>query len=91
HNLATDGVFGEMHLILCRNVLIYFDRPLQDRVLGLFHESLVPGGYLCLGTSEILKFSAFEDHFDPIVEDARLYRKQRFPDPPTPLTGEFVL
>jgi chemotaxis protein methyltransferase CheR len=49
HNLVSDGVFGEMHLIVCRNVLIYFRNPLQDRVLRLFRDSLGRGGYLCLG------------------------------------------
>ncbi|MDB5563406.1 MAG: CheR-type protein glutamate methyltransferase, partial [Hyphomicrobiales bacterium] len=49
HNLVSDGVFGEMNLICCRNVLIYFDKTLQDRVLAKFVESLRHGGFLCLG------------------------------------------
>ena len=57
HNLATDGVFGEMHLILCRNVLIYFDRDLQSRVLSLFQNSLPYNGFLCLGSKETIHFS----------------------------------
>jgi chemotaxis protein methyltransferase CheR len=56
HNLATDGVFGEMHLVMCRNVLIYFDRPLQNHVLGLFRSSLRHNGFLCLGSRETLDF-----------------------------------
>ena len=57
HNLASDSVFGDMHLVFCRNVLIYFNRELQNRALGLFTESLVHGGFLCLGTKEDLRFS----------------------------------
>lgn len=63
HNLVTDGVFGEMNVIVCRNVLIYFNRELQNKVLGLFYESLVPGGILCLGTKESLAFSPYNDKF----------------------------
>lgn len=77
HNLVTDGVFGEMHLIICRNVLIYFDRDLQDRVVGLFVDSLCPGGFLCLGSKESLKFSKHADTFEPIVESEKIYRKRR--------------
>lgn len=76
HNLETDSVFGEMHLILCRNVLIYFDRELQDRVFGLFCESLVRGGFLCLGTKETLAFSGVKDRFEPVDEKARIYQKR---------------
>ncbi|MGZ3885261.1 MAG: CheR family methyltransferase [Bacteroidia bacterium] len=57
HNLVSDGSFNEFNLILCRNVLIYFDPPLQNRVLGLFDDSLSRLGYLCLGTKESLRFS----------------------------------
>ena len=52
HNLVSDNVFSEMHLIVCRNVLIYFNKTLKTRVIELFNQSLVPGGYLCLGTKE---------------------------------------
>lgn len=76
HNLVTDSVFGEMHLIICRNVLIYFDKALQDRVLNLFCDSLVHGGILCLGTKESLKFSTVGNRFQTIDEDARIYRKK---------------
>ena len=57
HNLVTDGVFSEVHLILCRNVLIYFNRALQNRVLELFHASLLHGGFLALGSKESLHSS----------------------------------
>ncbi len=77
HNLVTDGVFGEMNLILCRNVLIYFNRQLQNRVLKLFHDSLCPGGYLCLGSKESLKFTDMEDRFEPIAGQEKIYRKKR--------------
>lgn len=74
HNLATDEVFSEMHLVLCRNVLIYFDRPLQSRVLDLLKRSLVRRGYLCLGTKESLEFSGIERAFEPVRKQERLYR-----------------
>ena len=80
HNLAIDGVFSEMHLILCRNVMIYFDKKLQDRVLRLFSESLVPGGFLCLGTKENLSFSDVADQFRPIDEKSWIYQKKRGPE-----------
>ncbi len=76
HNLATDQVFGEMQLVFCRNVLIYFSRELQDRALGLFTESLVSGGILCLGTKEDLQFSSVSEHYDILDRKARLYKKK---------------
>jgi len=76
HNLVTDGVFGEMHLILCRNVLIYFDRDLQDRVFRLFAESLIRGGFLCLGTKETPAFSGVKDRFETVDWKAKIYRKR---------------
>ncbi|MDM8568567.1 protein-glutamate O-methyltransferase CheR [Thiotrichales bacterium HSG1] len=75
HNLATDGVFGEMNLIICRNVLIYFNRDLQNRVLGLFSDSLPDDGFLCLGSKESIRFSAFSDSFSDIVREEKIYRK----------------
>lgn len=77
HNLVTDGVFGEMNIIFCRNVLIYFDRDLQNRVFNLFYESLCPGGFLCLGSKESLKFSEVADKFEPVAEREKIYRKKR--------------
>jgi len=76
HNLATDGVFGEMHLIFCRNVLIYFNRELQDRALGLFAESLTHGGFLCLGSKESIRFSQVQSCFKNIDDHAKIYKKQ---------------
>ena len=76
HNLVSDEVFGEMHLIFCRNVLIYFNRQLQNRALGLFTESLVNGGFLCLGTKEDLRFSNVSDRYDTVDQKARIYRKK---------------
>ena len=76
HNLVTDSVFSETHLILCRNVLIYFDRELQDRVLELFSDSLVRGGFLCLGSKESVQFSAVKDDFKIFDEKSRIYQKK---------------
>ena len=76
HNLAVDSAFGEVHLVLCRNVLIYFNRDLQDRVLGLFTESLVHGGFLCLGTSEDIRFSAASGDYEVIDRQAKLYKRK---------------
>ncbi len=75
HNLALDEVFTEAHLVLCRNVLIYFSEKLQHRVLGLFADSLVQGGFLCLGSSEDLRFTGIRDSFEVVDEAARIYRK----------------
>ncbi len=75
HNLVTDSVFGEMDLIVCRNVLIYFNRDLQDRVFRLFRDSLRPGGFLCLGSKETIRFSSYSDDFENIVEKERIYRR----------------
>ncbi len=77
HNLVTDSVFGEMNLIFCRNVMIYFNRELQNRVLKLFHDSLCPGGYLCLGARESIKFTDMARHFDMVSKEHRIYRKKR--------------
>ena len=77
HNLVTDGVFGEMNIIFCRNVLIYFNRELQNRVLQLFCDSLCPGGFLCLGSKESLRFSDVADQFEVVSEREKIYRKKR--------------
>lgn len=77
HNLVTDGVFGEMNLICCRNVLIYFDRELQNRVLNLFCDSLRHGGFLCLGNKETLNFSSIKDRFEPVDVQQRIYKKKQ--------------
>jgi chemotaxis protein methyltransferase CheR len=75
HNLVTDKVFGEMDLIVCRNVLIYFDRELQDRVVQLFADSLRPGGFLCLGSKESLLHTRCTD-FEPFLDKEKIYRKK---------------
>ncbi len=75
HSLATDSVFSETHFVSCRNVLIYFNRRLQDRVLGLFHESLCYRGFLGLGSKESIDFSAYADRFDTLAKRERLFRK----------------
>lgn len=77
HNLASDEVFSEMQLISSRNVLIYFDRELQDRAIGLFGESLVRGGFLGLGSKETLRFSTQSAGFDDFDEREKLYRRNR--------------
>jgi chemotaxis protein methyltransferase CheR len=71
HNLATDAAFGEMQLVVCRNVLIYFNRELQGRVLGLFADALAHRGFLALGARET---PGPEAPFTPVDSDARLYR-----------------
>ncbi|RJQ14772.1 MAG: hypothetical protein C4560_11750 [Nitrospiraceae bacterium] len=75
HNLVTDGVFNEMNLISCRNVLIYFNRALQDRVVRLFSGSLCHNGFLCLGSKESLRISNREDAFEVFAEE-KIYRKK---------------
>ncbi len=75
HNLVTDGVFGEMDLVFCRNVLIYFKRELQDRVFRLFKESLCTGGFLCLGTKETVRISQYTGTFADVVKKEKIYRK----------------
>lgn len=76
HSLATDAVFSETQLVSCRNVLIYFNRKLQDRALGLFHESLSHRGFLGLGSKETLDFSAYADRFEAVSRPERIYRKR---------------
>jgi chemotaxis protein methyltransferase CheR len=75
HSLATDSVFSETHFVSCRNVLIYFNRKLQDRVLGLFHESLCYRGFLGLGSKESIDFSSYAERFDVLARRERIYRK----------------
>ncbi len=75
HSLSTDSVFSETHFISCRNVMIYFNRRLQDRVLGLFHESLCHRGFLGLGSKESIDFSTYAGRFEPLARRERLFRK----------------
>lgn len=74
HSLATDGAFAELQLISCRNVLIYFERSLQERCVDLFLQSLCPRGFLCLGSRETLTFLSHAPSFEPFVHDQRIYR-----------------
>lgn len=76
HSLVTDAVFGEMNLISCRNVLIYFDRDLQDRALGLFRDSLARQGFLGLGAKESLRFSCHAEGFGEFVREEKLYQRR---------------
>lgn len=76
HDLATDQVFGEMQVVLCRNVIIYFNKELQNRVFNLFHDSLDIGGTLCLGNKESLRFASCADQFDVVDKAQRIYRKR---------------
>lgn len=75
HSLATDSVFSETQLVLCRNVLIYFTKKLQDRALGLFHESLSHRGFMGLGSKESIDFSAHAGHFESLDRPERIFRK----------------
>ncbi|WP_273692226.1 CheR family methyltransferase [Ketogulonicigenium vulgare] len=88
HDLATDEVFSEAHLISCRNVLIYFDNTLQDRVIGLFAQSLVRGGFLGLGAHETLRFSSHSDAYQPFNENERIWRRAAYPQSTVPETSD---
>ena len=76
HSLATDSVFAEVQFVSCRNVLIYFNRSLRDRALGLFHESLCRHGFLGIGAKESLRFSSRAEAFDEFVKEERIYQKR---------------
>jgi chemotaxis protein methyltransferase CheR len=76
HSLVTDAVFAEMHLVSCRNVLIYFDRALQNRALGLFKDSLARKGFLGLGLKESMRFSDHAGSFMDCVPDDKIYQKR---------------
>ncbi|OOQ61420.1 CheR family methyltransferase [Mucilaginibacter pedocola] len=79
HNLATDASFNHFQLILCRNVLIYFKRALQNRALGLFADSLDAGGYLVLGNNESISTSAFAKKFAAVDKPWRIYKTEPLP------------
>ncbi len=76
HNLVTDGSFNEFQLIVCRNVLIYFGRDLQEAVLGLFSESLGRAGILALGRKESIRHSSHGAAFEPLVDAEKIYRRR---------------
>lgn len=75
HSLATDSMFSEVQLVSCRNVLIYFDKVLQDRALGLFNDALCRRGFLCLGTKESVRFSAYAHRFQELSSEQKIYRR----------------
>ncbi|MBK5293896.1 MAG: protein-glutamate O-methyltransferase CheR [Acidobacteriia bacterium] len=75
HNLTTDGSFNEFQVILCRNVMIYFDQSLQARVSRLFYDSLFPSGLLALGIREVLHSAPEGVHFEVLDNASRIYRK----------------
>ena len=77
HNLVSDRSFNEFNVIICRNVMIYFDRTLQDRVHHLFYDSLMTFGVLGLGHKESIRFSPHEDSFEELDSSERLYKKVR--------------
>ena len=76
HSLVTDAVFTEAQFVSCRNVLIYFDRPLQDRAIGLFHDSLPRKGFLGLGSKESLRFSDHAAGFSEFVREEKIYQRR---------------
>lgn len=76
HNLAVDSSFNEFQLILCRNVLIYFNQSLQNKVINLFYNSLSPFGYLALGSKESLLFSDRQKEFSDVEKREKIYRRE---------------
>jgi len=76
HNLTADAAFGEMNLILCRNVMIYFKPLLKELVLELFDSSLVPGGFLCVGSKESLDNRQISSRYEEIMSRTQIYRKR---------------
>ena len=77
HNLVQDRAFQEFNVILCRNVMIYFDRTLQNRVHRLFYDSLERRGILCLGQKETIRFTEFEDRYEELDARQKVYRRIR--------------
>jgi chemotaxis protein methyltransferase CheR len=75
HNLVSDGSFNEFNVVLCRNVLIYFDDPLRDRVLGLLDQSVMRGGFMAIGRKESLRFTPLQDRYTELQGEVRVYRR----------------
>jgi chemotaxis protein methyltransferase CheR len=75
HNLISDNVFNEFQLISCRNVFIYFESALQEKILDLFYRSLCPLGFLCLGSKEAIRSDAFKKRFKTISSKENIYQK----------------
>ncbi|MDB5437757.1 MAG: chemotaxis protein methyltransferase CheR [Caulobacteraceae bacterium] len=76
HSLVTDSVFAEVQMVSCRNVMIYFDRDLQSRAIGLFRDSLSRNGFLGLGSKESLRFSDHADAFTPFVAEEKIFQRR---------------
>ena len=76
HSLATDSVFAEVQFVSCRNVLIYFDRALQNRALELFNDSLCRQGFLGIGAKESMRFSSCAPQFIEFSREERIYQKK---------------
>jgi len=76
HNLVTDSVFAEVHMIFCRNVLIYFNKDLQNKVQKIFFNSLTNGGILALGSKESLRFSDFSDNYMELDKKQKIFKKK---------------
>ncbi|MFU8818516.1 MAG: CheR family methyltransferase [Desulfurivibrio sp.] len=76
HNLVTDGVFSEVQLVVCRNVVIYFNRDLQERIMQTFYESLCPGGLLWLGSKESLRLLKIGESFSELYPDEKIFKKR---------------
>jgi len=77
HNLIQDGIFCSAHLVLCRNVMIYFDAELQNKVLQLLYDSTIHNGYLAIGTKESLDESGIVDRLTVIDEQSRIFQRKR--------------
>jgi chemotaxis protein methyltransferase CheR len=75
HNLVSDAPFNEFNVIVCRNVMIYFGKTLQDRVHELYYESLDPFGILALGQKESIRFTKYEERYEALDQPEKLYRK----------------
>jgi chemotaxis protein methyltransferase CheR len=75
HNLISDGVFNEFQMICCRNVFIYFESPLQEKILDLFYNSLSPLGFLCMGNKEAIRSDIFKKKFKVINSRENIYQK----------------
>ncbi|MDZ7777442.1 MAG: protein-glutamate O-methyltransferase CheR [Bacteroidales bacterium] len=78
HNLVLDHVFAEVHMVICRNVLIYFNRELQNRVIKLFYDSIITGGVLALGNKETLDYTNYSDAFEVLNKKQKIYLKKYF-------------
>lgn len=76
HNLAADAEFGEMHVVLCRNTMIYFKPALKERCLRLFDSSLLSGGFLCVGLKETLEGKSIDSRYEEFVPGMRIFRKR---------------